>query len=161
MEVTDSATESEYSPDTLAARLKNGPLPQNSAFEILSAIFSGIKKIHDAGFAPRDIKPDNILFIGGVPKLGDIGLLSSLTTTVTQIAGTMDFLPPELRTEDGFTSSDQLSRQRNDLLCYRRSSDSSCIVRFYECARCKKRAIRGSKSIGSKTSKTKGNIKSR
>ena len=118
MEAADSSTEDGYSPDTLAARLKNGPLPQESVFEILSAIFAGIKAIHDAGFAHRDIKPDNILFVGGVPKLGDIGLLSSLTTTVTQIAGTMDFLPPELRTEDGSTSTDQLSRKRNDLYAF-------------------------------------------
>ena len=118
MEAADSATENGYSPDTLAVRLKNGPLPQESVFEILSAIFAGVKAIHDAGFAHRDIKPDNILFVGGVPKLGDIGLLSSLTTSVTQIAGTMDFLPPELRSEDGSTSSDQLSRKRNDLYAF-------------------------------------------
>ena len=118
MEPADSSTEDRYTPDTLAARLKNGPIPQESVFEILSAIFAGIKVIHDAGFAHRDIKPDNILFVGGVPKLGDIGLLSSLTTTVTQIAGTIDFLPPELRTEDGSTSSDQLSRKRNDLYAF-------------------------------------------
>lgn len=118
MEAADSLSENGYSPDTLAARLENGPLPQESLFEILSAIFAGIKAIHDAGFAHRDIKPDNILFVGGVPKLGDIGLLSSLTTTVTQIAGTMDFLPPELRTEEGTTPSSQLARKRNDLYAF-------------------------------------------
>ena len=118
MEAADSTTEDGYSPDTLAGRLKKGPLPEESVFEILSAIFSGIKTIHDAGFAHRDIKPDNILFVGGVPKLGDIGLLSSLTTTATQLAGTMDFLPPELRTEDGTSSSDPLSRKQNDLYAF-------------------------------------------
>ena len=118
MEAADSITEDGYSPDTLAERLKKGPLPQDSVFKILSAVFSGIKTIHDAGFAHRDIKPDNILFVGGIPKLGDIGLLSSLTTTVTQLAGTMDFLPPELRTEDGTASSDRFSRKRNDLYAF-------------------------------------------
>lgn len=118
MEAADSTTEDGYFPDTLAGRLKKGPLPEESVYEILSAIFSGIKTIHDAGFAHRDIKPDNILFVGGVPKLGDIGLLSSLTTTATQLAGTMDFLPPELRTEDGTSSSDPLSRKQNDLYAF-------------------------------------------
>lgn len=118
MEAADSASSTEYVPDTLAGRLKKGPLPAVSVFGILSSIFSGIKKIHDAGFAHRDIKPDNILFVKGVPKLGDIGLLSSLNSTYTQIAGTMDFIPPELRIADGSDSSDSLSRKRNDLYAF-------------------------------------------
>ena len=118
MEAADSASDSEYIPDTLAGRLRHGPLPQTSVFDILFRIFTGIRTIHNAGFAHRDIKPDNIIFVKGVPKLGDIGLLSSLNSTFTQIAGTMDFLPPELRISDGSDSSDRLSRKRNDLYAF-------------------------------------------
>ncbi|MCQ2352212.1 MAG: protein kinase [Victivallaceae bacterium] len=118
MEAADSATEDVYTPDTLAGRLAKGALPQEEIFRILSAIFAGIKCIHDAGFAHRDIKPDNILFVNGVPKLGDIGLLSSLDATLTQIAGTMDFLPPEMRAADGDELVRNISHPRNDLYAF-------------------------------------------
>ncbi len=118
MEAADSATDDVYTPDTLARRLQKGPLPQGEIFRILSAIFAGIRCIHKAGFAHRDIKPDNILFVKGVPKLGDIGLLSSLDATLTQIAGTMDFLPPEMRAADGDEFVRRISHPRNDLYAF-------------------------------------------
>ena len=118
MEPADSASEAEYVPDTLAHRLQAGPLPQTDLLRILSGVFNGIKLIHEAGFTHRDIKPDNILFVKGVPKLADIGLMSSLSATMTQLAGTLDFIPPEERTADSLESSDRLSRQRNDLYAF-------------------------------------------
>ena len=116
MEAADSISADSYQADTLAERLKKGPLPQNDTFKILRAIFDGIKTIHEAGFAHRDIKPDNIIFVKGVPKLSDIGLLSSLSATYTQLAGTLDFLPPEERSSDSGT--DRKSRQKNDLYAF-------------------------------------------
>ena len=116
MEAADSVSVDSYQADTLAERLKNGPLPQNDTFKILRAIFDGIKTIHEAGFAHRDIKPDNIIFVKGVPKLSDIGLLSSLSATYTQLAGTLDFLPPEERSSENGT--DRKSRQKNDLYAF-------------------------------------------
>ena len=117
METADSASDAEYLPDTLARRLQSGPLPQADLLRILSGIFDGIKLIHSAGFTHRDIKPDNILFVKGVPKLADIGLLSSLSNSMTQLAGTLEFIPPEERGAD-LESSDKLSRQRNDLYAF-------------------------------------------
>ncbi|MBQ7395826.1 MAG: protein kinase [Lentisphaeria bacterium] len=118
MEPADSVSNTEYIPDTLARRLQSGPLPQGELSGILSGVFNVIKLIHDAGFAHRDIKPDNILFVKGVPKLADIGLISALSNSMTQLAGTLDFIPPEERGADSMESSDRISRQRNDLYAF-------------------------------------------
>lgn len=118
MEAADSVSDSEYIPDTLAYRLRSGAIPQDELYNILSGVFNGIKLIHDSGFAHRDIKPDNILFVKGVPKIADIGLLSSLSTTMTQLAGTFEFIPPEERTAESIESSSCESRQRNDLYAF-------------------------------------------
>ena len=117
MEPADSISPDVYRADTLAERLKNGPLPRQELYPVLSSIFAGVKIIHDAGFAHRDIKPDNIIFVKGQPKLSDIGLLSSLSATRTQLAGTLDFLPPEERASD-HPGTDRRSRQKNDLYAF-------------------------------------------
>ena len=118
MEPADSLNPECYTPDTLAARLQKGPIAPTELYRILSAVFEGIKNIHAAGFTHRDIKPDNILFVNGVPKLADIGLLSSLSATMTQLAGTLEFIPPEERTAEASESTDPLSRQHNDLYAF-------------------------------------------
>lgn len=115
MEPADSLTFETYSPDTLAARLQRGPVAPDELYRILSVVFDGMKAIHDAGFSHRDIKPDNILFVKGVPKLADIGLLSSLSASMTQLAGTLEIIPPEERTAENVEYSAPAARQRNDL----------------------------------------------
>ena len=114
MEAADSAEAGRYVPDTLAHRLQSGPLPARQLYPVLRKVFDGLKTLHAAGFAHRDIKPDNILFVNGAPKLGDIGLLSSLSNSMTGLAGTFDFLPPEARPDSG----DRTSRQRGDLYAF-------------------------------------------
>jgi len=42
----------------------------------------------------RDIKPSNVIFVGGVPKLADIGLVTSIDAT-RSFVGTEGFFPPE------------------------------------------------------------------
>lgn len=119
MEPADNAageSSGAYLPDTLSRRLKCGPLRDDEIFDILSGIFNAVKIIHAAGFAHRDIKPDNIIFVNGRPKLGDIGLMSSLAATVTNPAGTLYFFPPEQRNEN--FKYDRESRQKSDLYAF-------------------------------------------
>ena len=119
MEAADSLSQENYVPDTLSARLSaNGPLPPETLQAVLKEIFNGIKVIHQAGFAHRDIKPDNIIFVHGKPRIGDIGLISSLSATISQIAGTLEFLPPELRSSDSPDQVDRKSRQGSDLYAF-------------------------------------------
>ena len=118
MEAADSLTSTEYKADTLAARLENGALPDKDIFPVVTGILAGIKTIHSAGFAHRDIKPDNILFVNGVPKLADLGLLSSLSMTMSALAGTFEFIPPEIRSSDDFSTHDNISRQKCDLYAF-------------------------------------------
>ena len=106
-----------YRPDTLAVRLENGPLPTTQVIPTLTAILEAIAALHNAGFAHRDIKPENILFVNGVPKLADLGLLSTLSATTTQLAGTLDFLPPEALLSTS-TNPSRESGQQNDLYAF-------------------------------------------
>jgi len=118
MELADALPgQSEYKADTLAARLANRALPQEQLIPVLTAILDNIRTLHEAGFAHRDIKPENILFIKGTPKLADMGVLSPLSGTMTQLAGTLDFLPPEERSGESPSDSRE-SRQRNDLYAF-------------------------------------------
>ena len=119
MEAADSLSQENYVPDTLSARLAaNGPLPPETLQSVLKEIFNGIKVIHQAGFAHRDIKPDNIIFVHGKPRIGDIGLISALSATMSQLAGTLEFLPPELRSSDSPDQVDRKSRQVSDLYAF-------------------------------------------
>ena len=118
MEAADSLSQTEYKADTLAARLEKGALPDKDIFSVVSGIFEGIKTIHSAGFAHRDIKPDNILFVNGIPKLADLGLLSSLSATMTALAGTFEFIPPEIRSSDNLYNCDNITRQKCDLYAF-------------------------------------------
>ena len=112
-DVSGSECGSKYEPDTLARRLKSGALPENEQFYVLSEIFKRIKLLHSLGFAHRDIKPDNILFVKGVPKLADIGLLSALSGTFSMV-GTKGFVPPEVV----FGNPEETTKQRNDLYAF-------------------------------------------
>jgi serine/threonine protein kinase len=115
MEPADPVPSSEsYIPDTLAFRLQKKPLPEKELFPVLSKVFQGLKVIHDNGCAHRDIKPENILFVNGIPKLADIGLVSSLTVSMTHMAGTLDYIPPEIRASND-PADTTAQRQLNDL----------------------------------------------
>ena len=60
--------------ETLAERLKNGPLPLAQALRYGTEIADGLDKAHRQGVTHRDLKPGNIMLTKGGAKLLDFGL---------------------------------------------------------------------------------------
>jgi len=86
----------EYTPATLANLLKRSKgLPPERAIGILRQLLEGLETMHSAHLVHRDIKPDNIIFVNGIPKLSDPGLVAMEGETVS-LAGTPGFIPPEI-----------------------------------------------------------------
>lgn len=94
MDAADSRSETEYVPDTLAARLENNPYPSAELKDIILRLADGAEALHRAGLIHRDIKPENIFFVHGAPVLGDIGLTAEPGNA--SVAGTPAFMPPEV-----------------------------------------------------------------
>jgi len=65
--------------ETLADRLKSGPLPLHEALDIARQIAEALQAAHDKGIIHRDLKPANIaLTSGGQVKILDFGLAKML-----------------------------------------------------------------------------------
>src|SRR5207247_6834337 len=85
----------DYSPKTLrAAQQLHGRLPVAECVPIGLALASALAHLHRHGLVHRDVKPSNIIFVDGVPKLADIGLVADLSEACSYV-GTEGFIPPE------------------------------------------------------------------
>lgn len=66
-----------YEPRTLRSELdRRSRLGVDAALHVCKAVLNGLSHLHAQGLLHRDIKPDNVLFVDGVPKLGDVGLVT-------------------------------------------------------------------------------------
>ena len=84
-----------YTPKTLKSELaRRGHLPVEECLEVALALTRALQHLHDHGLVHRDVKPSNIIFVGGVPKLADLGLVTSLDAT-RSFVGTEGYIPPE------------------------------------------------------------------
>jgi eukaryotic-like serine/threonine-protein kinase len=83
-----------YIPHTLRADLKHGRLPAARVLETSLALTEALSHLHTNGLVHRDVKPSNVIFVNGRPKLADIGLLTDAGDT-RSIVGTEGYLAPE------------------------------------------------------------------
>ncbi len=101
MELADSTDRSEqtdhstYRPATLSARLTAGKMLEvTECLRIAESLAGALAFLHEQGLIHRDVKPSNVMYAGGVPKLGDIGLVAEAGSS-RSFVGTEGFVPLE------------------------------------------------------------------
>jgi Tol biopolymer transport system component len=83
--------------ETLADRLRKGPLPSEQVLKYGIEICEGLEKAHRSGVVHRDLKPGNIMLTKGGAKLMDFGLAKPtvlagpLSSGLTQTIGTPQY----------------------------------------------------------------------
>ena len=83
-----------YAPRTLRAVLQERHrLQVAECLALGTSLTAALGALHAHGLSHRDIKPDNIIFVGGEPKLADIGLVAAHGQR--SFVGTEGYVPPE------------------------------------------------------------------
>lgn len=84
-----------YRPKTIKEVLaRRGRLPVRECLPVAIGLCHALDHLHRHGLIHRDVKPSNIIFINGQPKLADIGLVSSVDAT-RSFVGTEGYVPRE------------------------------------------------------------------
>lgn len=84
-----------YIPGTLDIYDEFYQIDNSEIIDIFDQLLDGLDALHAARLVHRDIKPQNIIMVDDVPKFSDIGLVASALEPY-RVAGTEDFIPPEL-----------------------------------------------------------------
>ncbi len=84
-----------YTPRTLSLDLiRHGRLSLNECVALGLTLNLALGHLHRNGLIHRDVKPPNIIFVNGVPKLADIGLVADLSGA-NSFVGTEGYVAPE------------------------------------------------------------------
>jgi TolB-like protein/tetratricopeptide (TPR) repeat protein len=88
-----------YEGDTLAERIRRGPLPVEEAVQLAVQMAQGLRAAHARGIVHRDIKPANVVVTPeGVAKIVDFGIAKIVGQEFTDpgaIPGTVAYMSPE------------------------------------------------------------------
>jgi WD40 repeat protein len=76
------------------AREQRGRVPVSQVVALGTDLARALAGLHARGLVHRDVKPSNVIFVSGQPKLADIGLVAFATSAQTFV-GTEGFVPPE------------------------------------------------------------------
>ena len=95
VQVREKFDPDKYEVKTLAnAVWDQGRLPVDRCIDIGLSLSDALSYLHSNDLIHRDVKPANIIFVSGYPKLADIGLVAEASTANTYV-GTEGFIPPE------------------------------------------------------------------
>jgi tetratricopeptide (TPR) repeat protein len=100
LELRDVGT---YEPRTLRADLAQGRLPADRVLEIGLTLSEALQHLHKNGLVHRDVKPSNVIFVNGQPKLADIGLVTDSSDNAS-LVGT-----------EGYLLADSLGKPQGDI----------------------------------------------
>ena len=96
----DQHTGQEVNPETYTPKTLRSELTARESLSIKECLEQGahlaraLGHLHSCGLAHRDVKPANIIYVKGKPRLADIGLVKALDDSVS-FAGTIGYVPLE------------------------------------------------------------------